>query len=211
MTTASLRRESADLVRLADRDLARLWGLVAAGASAETALRDLLPAIITEYGEAGAALAAEWYDEQRDKIGARTRFTAMPVDPSDRGAHALIGWALESATDDASLHSLILGGTQRRIVDHVRYTITESSAADPAAAGWQRVTDGAACAFCQMLAGRGAVYSEAGADFASHDACGCSAVPAWSGEPVPVKPYSPSARNITDADRARVREYLRSH
>ena len=211
MTQATLRRESASLVRLADRDLSRLWRLVTNGASAEVALRDLLPAIVTEYGQAGAAMAAEWYDAEREKVGARGRFLATPLAASDRGTQALIGWALATATDDLSLHTLILGGTQRRISDHVRYTVTDNATTDRAARGWQRVTDGNACAFCSMLAGRGTVYSEAGADFASHDACGCSAVPAWNGEPVPVKPYTPRARNITDADRARVREYLATH
>lgn len=211
MAPQTLRRETAGLVRLADRDLARLWRLVAEGASADVALHDLLPAIIREYGQAGAAMAADWYDDQREKADKPGRFTAIPIEADDRGAHALVGWALTEANDDAALQTLILGGVQRRIADHVRYTIAGSSVADPAARGWQRVTDGNACAFCSMLAGRGAVYSEATADFASHDDCGCSATPAWRDEPVPVKPYTPSSRNITDADRARVREYLRTH
>lgn len=211
MAAPTLRTEAAGLVRLAERDLAELWRLVADGASAEVALRDLLPAIITTYGQAGAALAADWYDDLRDKVGASRRFSATPVEAHDRGAHALIGWALTEATDDASLQQLILGGTQRRIVDHIRYTIAESAVADPAADGWQRIADGNACAFCSMIASRGTVFSEATADFASHDGCGCSAVPAWTGRPVPVKPYTPSSRNITDADRARVRAYLREH
>lgn len=208
---ATLRVETQRLVDLADRDLARLWQLVANGASAETALRDLLPAIVEQYGELGAVMAAEWYDDARAKVGASRAFMAIPVEASNRGTQALVGWALNTATDDASLRSLILGGTQRRIADHVRDTVTGSAVADPAADGWQRVGDGSTCAFCSMLIGRGAVYSEASADFASHDKCGCSAVPAWSGQPRPVRPYVPSQRNITDADRARVREYLRTH
>ena len=207
---ASLRSETARLVNLADRDLARLWRLIAAGAAADEALHDLLPAIITEYGAVGAAMAAEWYDQQREKVEARGRFVAVPIAADDRGAHALVGWALTEATDDASLKTLILGGVQRRLADHVRGTITDSAVADPAAQGWQRVGAGA-CGFCAMLIGRGAVYTEAGADFASHDHCHCSATPAWKDQPVPVKPYEPTSRNITDADRARVREYLASH
>ena len=206
----SLRADTARLVRLADRDLARLWRLVANGAAADEALNDLLPAIVREYGALGGALAAEWYDQQREKAGVRGRFVAVPVEPSDRGAHALVGWALDTATDDATLKTLILGGVQRRVADHVRYTITDNATTDSAASGWQRVGSGE-CAFCAMLIGRGAVYSEAGADFASHDHCNCSATPAWKNEPEPVKPYTPSLRGSTDADRARVREYLASH
>lgn len=218
-TLTTLRRESAQLVGLAERDLTRLWRLVSDGASAEVALRDVLPAIITQYGAAGAAVAAEWYDDQREKVGASGRFTAIPVEPGDRGAQSLIGWALGKATDDASLHALILGGTQRRITDHLRYTVADSATADPAASGWQRVGSGE-CSFCDLLIGRGAVYSEGSADFAAHDNCKCTAVPAWNGEPVPVKPYTVSPRRtldpetgkpVIDADYARARDWMRDN
>lgn len=208
----SLRAETKGLVRLADRDLARLWRLVSQGTSAEVALRDLLPAIIREYGEAGAAMAADWYDDQRAKVEAKGRFSAIPAVADDRGAQALVGWALFEAQDDQTLQALILGGVQRRISDHVRSTITGSSVADPGARGWQRVGVGE-CAFCAMLISRGAVYSEASADFASHDHCNCSATPAWRDEPVPVKPYTRSARYVEDDEKrarenAKLRDYI---
>jgi hypothetical protein len=161
---------------LADRDLARLWRLVANGASAEVALRDLLPAIVTEYGQLGAAMAAEWYDGLRVKAGARGRFAAIPIEADDRGTQALIGWALTTATDDSALRTLILGGTQRRIADHARLTITRSAIEDRAAHGWVRVGRGV-CDWCQQyLDGevRAVAY-----DFPAHDACNCGAVPAF--------------------------------
>lgn len=204
----SLRAETASLIRLADRDLARLWRLIANGAAADEALHDLLPAIITEYGAAGAAMAAEWYDQQREKVGARGAFTALPVAADDRGAHALVGWALAEANDDTSLATLVAGGAQRRIADHARYTVARNSIEDKAARGWQRVGSGDNCSFCNMLIGRGAVYSESTVEFSSHDRCNCEAQPAWGGRPLPVKPYVPSRRNITDADRERVVRWL---
>jgi len=173
---ATLRRETADLVRLADRDLTRLWRLVVGGASAEEALRDLLPAIVTEYGQVGAAMAAEWYDDQRERAQARGRFTAIPLAASDRGTDALIGWALSTATDDTALRTLILGGTQRRIADHQRLTVTSSSVADPAAGGWVRVGRGE-CDWCQQYLD-GEVRSVA-YDFPAHDNCNCGATPAF--------------------------------
>lgn len=176
----SLRPETDRLVRLADRDLAALWRLVANGASAEVVLRDLLPAIVTEYGLAGAAMAAEWYDEQRVKVEPKGAFTALPVAADDRGAQALVGWALNEATDDLALQTLIAGGVQRRIADHARYTIARNSTEDRAARGWKRVGDGKSCPFCSLLLSRGAVYTEVTADFESHDHCGCSAAPAWA-------------------------------
>ncbi len=212
MPAATLRSETDQVVQLASRDLTRLWALVNDGATADQALRDLLPAIVQEYGSLGAALAAEWYDQQRQKAGVRGRFTAIPIAADDRGSQALIEWALDKATNDESLQSLILGGVQRRVADHVRYTIGGSSVADPAATGWQRVGVGACKdGFCDMLIGRGAVYSEATADFASHDNCKCSAVPAWSGQPLPVKPFTPSLRGVSKADQSRVREWIATH
>lgn len=209
---ATLQAETTKIVRLAEQDLTRLWKLVADGASAEVALRDLLPAIVREYGSLGAAVAAEWYDEQRLKAEVKGAFYATPVAAEDRGSQALIGWALKEATDDKSLQKLILGGVQRRVADHARYTVTGAAIEDRAARGWQRVGNGGCTSgFCDMLIARGAVYTEATADFAAHDHCECSAVPAWGGRPQPVKPYKPTLRNVTDADRARVREYLRTH
>jgi hypothetical protein len=103
------------------------------------------------------------------------------------------------------------GAATRLVLDAGRETVMASVAADPQAAGWQRVTSGSGCAFCQMLAGRGEVFSESSADFASHDHCRCSAAPVWGGEGRVVKDYVPSTRNISDVDRARVRKYLRQH
>lgn len=173
----TLRADTARLVTLADRDLARLWRLVADGASAEVALRDLLPAIITQYGTAGAAMAAEWYADARDKAGVGGSFTPMPLEADDRGAQSLIGWALTEATDDLALHSLILGGVQRRIADHVRLTVTSSSTFDSAASGWVRVGFGDNCEWCQRYLD-GEVRTVA-YDFPAHDNCNCGAVPAF--------------------------------
>lgn len=198
------------LVRLSERDLSALWRQVRNAAEAETALRDILPGLIDAYGAAAATLAAGWYDDLRDKVGARGAFRAIPAEVRDTGAQALVGWAISEAQDMTSLQALVAGGMQRRIANFSRATVTGSSIEDPSARGWQR-TGAGECEFCAMLIGRGAVYSEAAADFASHDHCRCSAVPAFDGEPRPVKSFTPSLRGSTDADRARVREWIASH
>lgn len=211
-TPLRLRSDIALLVQQANGDLAALWRQVEQAAQAETALRDILPALIDTYGLAAATVAADWYDDLRDKVGVRGRFTAIPAEIPDSGGHALIGWALTEATDLATFQTLIEGGTQRRIANFGRLTVTESAVADPRADGWQRVSrGGCTTGFCDMLAGRGAVYSEATADFAAHDHCQCVATPAFSGEPRPVKPFTPSTRQATDADRARTRTWIREH
>jgi len=210
MQGLDLRDGVKGLVGYASRDLHALWRQVSSAAEAEVALRDILPGLIDTYGAAAGTLAADWYDEHRDKLEVPGHFRAIPADVKDAGAQALVGWATATATDMSSLQSLVLGGTQRRIANFSRGTITGSSIADPKATGWQRVGSGE-CAFCAMLIGRGAVYSEASADFASHDHCNCSAVPAFGGRPAPVKPFTPSTRTASDADRARVRDYIATH
>lgn len=176
--TSSLRSDTERLVRLADRDLSRLWQLVASGAAADEALHDLLPAIVREYGAAGGALAAEWYDQQREKAEARGRYFAVPIEANDRGAHALVGAALSQARDDAGLKGLILGGVQRRIADHLRLTVANNSVADRAAQGWIRVGVGGSCNWCDQYLD-GEIRTASGYDFDAHDNCNCTVAPAF--------------------------------
>lgn len=178
MAQSTLRSETNQIVRLADEDLSRVWRLVAGGASANEALRDLLPAIVREYGSLGAAAAADWYDDQRIRAGAKGRFTAVPIEAEDRGAQALIGWALNTATDDATLKTLILGGVQRRVADHLRLTVANSAVQDPAAEGWVRVGVAGHCDWCDQYLD-GEVRRIEGYDFDAHDNCNCTTVPAF--------------------------------
>lgn len=213
MPAATLLRDDVTaLTRLAEQDLSVLWRDITEAAQARTALMDVLPALIETYGSAAATLASDWYDEAREEAGVPRRFSAIPVEPGDRGAQSLVGWAVDRATDVETLQTLLLGGLQRRIADHSRETIMGSALEDPGAKGWSRGGKGGCTSgFCDLLIARGAVYSEATADFASHDHCQCYAVPAFDGEPRPVKAYTPTLRNVSDADRARVRDYLRTH
>lgn len=60
----------------------------------------------------------------------------------------------------------------RHALNGGRQTIDEYVASDRRA-GWRRVTASTACSFCSLLAGRGAVYSEATVGFQAHDGCNC--------------------------------------
>lgn len=182
-TPAALRAAIGDLSALANDDLSALWRQVETADQARDALRDVLPALVTTYGLASATISADWYDDIRDMVEARGRFRAIPADLGDQGADTLAGWGVASLyqaePDWSASKTLITGGLQRRIANFSRYTVAESAVADPAARGWQRVGSGASCDFCQMLLGRGAVYTEATAQFESHDHCNCAAEPAW--------------------------------
>lgn len=221
MTPAQLRSGVLRVQTAASADLAALFRRVTTAAQALEALSDILPAIIEQYGAAAAVVAAEWYDQARVKAAVPGRFSAEPAEVGDRGVAPLVSWGLAPlliprqpdapAIDERALLRTALvrvdGGMVRRIGDVGRETVMASSVRDPQARGWQRYAVGG-CAFCVMVASRGAVYTERTANFASHDNCRCTAAVAFVGEPVPVKPYTPSDRNISDADRARVRAYL---
>lgn len=213
-TTAQLRNAIRRLSSSAASDLDIVWRQVDDAILAREALADVLPALIDAYGAAGSAVAAEWYDQRREEAGSRRRFRALAAGLRDGGgalalARYSVGPLFGAEPDFDRAKVLAAGGVQLRIANAARDTITGSSIADPSSRGWQRESSGG-CPFCEMLAGRGEVYSRETADFAAHDNCHCVAVPAFEGEPLPVKPYTPTDRSITDADRARVREFIRN-
>lgn len=193
-----------------------------AAAEVRDALTDLLPAVGAEYGAAAAALAADWYEEQRETASSRGSFAPVlaPEPDTDRW-RALARWGvgpLFAAEPDAtSAQALVSGGLQRTIADQHRLTIVGSAIADPAAYGWRRVGVGGSCGFCRMLIDRGRVYTEAGVTFRSHDHCNCAAAPSFDSKVVKVsrEPYRQSRRDRSDAtkraDNARARAYIAEH
>lgn len=214
-TVAQYRREVNELVRLASIDLDVLWRQAATATIARDLLMDVLPELTGMYGSAAGTLAADWYDDLRAEEDINGRFQALVADlPSAEQTDALARWSVtplfDATPDFAGSLLAAQGGLQRLISNVGRDTITISSIADPGATGWQRSASGG-CNFCQMLAGRGAVYSKTTVDFGAHDNCNCTAVPAFSGKPIPVKPHTPTSRTITDADRQRTREWMRKN
>jgi hypothetical protein len=177
------RRDLAELVSLADKDLRLLFREFTSADAARDGLLDTLPRFVTIYGSAAATLGADWYDDLRDASDARGRFSAIPADLPDRGrTDALARWGVTplyaAEPDFATTLTKVTGGIQRIIANADRQSVMASSTADRSARGWARAGSGE-CEFCQMLIDRGAVYSEATADFESHDHCGCLAVPAF--------------------------------
>ena len=207
-SATELRSLIVQLSDSAERDLALLWAQLDA-ATVGDGLMDVLPALVGEYGDASAVVTADWYDEYRSNLNVPGSFSADLASPS-LGAEALAGWGSQLAeTNWDTALSLISGGLVKRVFTASRSTMMDNVDRDPQARGWQRKARPDACAFCQMLAGRAVLYrSQSTADFASHDNCGCVCVPAFGGRAIPVKPYTPSARNISDADRARVRAWI---
>lgn len=210
LSDRELRQGLSDLTDLAKRDLREAMARARTPAHARAILGDVMPGLIDLYGAAAATLAADWYDDVRERLSVAGSFAAIPANIEDNGAQALLGWAVSQTDDLKVFETLTLGGYTRRIQQYGVQTITRSAIADPGAKGWQR-TGAGSCPFCAMLIGRGAVYREGTVDFAAHDHCHCSAIPAFNGQPKPVKPFTPTNRNITDADRERVRSWISSN
>lgn len=178
-TTTRLRRDLTLVANLATGELDTLWARVETTRQAEAALRDVVPGLIQTYGAAAATVGAEWYDDARDEASVSGTFRADVATPRDSDPQRMVSWALGESQDLPAFQTLIVGGVQRRILNHSRTTISTASVADPSSRGWKRVGVGE-CEFCAMLIGRGAVYTEATARFHAHDHCKCSPAPAWA-------------------------------
>lgn len=104
-----------------------------------------------------------------DTVVASLRATALAS--TLRGLRS--GFSPQAAKQNALVAAM--GSTGRMVMRGAAESLVLTSAADSRARGWQRIAGSGACDFCEMLAGRGAVYSEDTADFQSHDHCACSA------------------------------------
>lgn len=126
------------------------------------ALLAFFPELVTTYGDISALLAADFYDMLRDVPPSAASFQAAfsaPTDPAK--AEGSVRWAVGPLFEqDADLFlSQMLGATQRLVLDRGRGSFYDSAAADPVRTGVARIPSGTdTCAFCIMLASRGAVY-----------------------------------------------------
>lgn len=193
-TWAQLRSRVGRLVRDARGDLDLVWGQIADQPELVDVLLEMLPGLLDTYGSAIAATAADWYDEARAEREIRGSFRAIPAVNHKLGIPELVGWAGATGTTPETFQTLLWGGLERRLANFSRDTIIGSSVADPQALGWMRVAGLTACAFCRMLASRGAVYTDATVRFGAHDHDNCQASPKWG----------------TGADVFDVQEYRRS-
>src|SRR5665647_939551 len=219
-----LRAVQAGVRALVGRDLRDMFSSLdlARPEGAAAALRAYVPALVQQYGESAATLAADWYDEVRATEGIPGRFRAsMMPSPYQDAAEPTARRAAGALFTDRPVDALtsLESAVGKYALAAGRSTITTSSARDPQASGWQREVRSGACDFCKMLAGRGGVYKEATAHFAAHGHDHCVAVPSWDANApeVDASAYKASERKTTpthdlatDVDVTRTTEQLRS-
>jgi hypothetical protein len=151
-----------------------------------------LPLVRSHY-QASSVLAGGYYEAHRraelvegpgalrlaEPLPRQQIVTSLYVTGEVQASKALAaGHSPESVRQNALVRTS--GAVGRLVLMGGRMTLVRSSYADRAAGGWRRVVGGEPCSFCLMLAGRGAVYSDATVDFQAHDHCSCSAEPSYT-------------------------------
>lgn len=157
-------------------------------------------AVVDQYAQTSSALAAEFYDGQREAAGVPGMFTVPVADaPSPEQTEASLRWAtkdvwerepeqatvaqrlpLETRLDQAEKKAEQV--TQKLVADTGRATVIGAVRKDPQATAWARAAALGACAFCKLLASRGAVYARDTAGFKAHDGCHCGVIPVFRGQ-----------------------------
>lgn len=173
-----------DLLR---RDLFDLIdGLPDDPVAARAVLRELLPGLVSAYGESAATLAAEWFED----------VYAAPATLAVAPSLEMVDSGVLFAAKDLESSGLKLGAMQasvdRWVADQARGTIRSSAAKNRMR--YARVPRGSkTCAFCTMLASRGAVYASersAGRGDKYHGNCHCYPVASRSDDDLP-EGYNP--------------------
>lgn len=192
------------MVKLALEDVETVWDALdlSDGLTVRYALEDFLPDLVQDYGQAGAVLAAEFYEELREVSEVPGRFTALSSEPpvpeavktSSRFAIGPLFQGENASPQDAL--TLLTGITQRHIMQAGRDTLFKNAQRDKTRPRFARVPSGTdTCKFCLILASRGAIYTserDAGKGNKYHDNCWCVPTLAWKPSDLP-RDYDPDA------------------
>jgi hypothetical protein len=151
----------------------------------QRALFEFVPALVSEYGDVAATVAADWYDELRASEGVVGSFRAplAPLIPTEQ-VNGRLGYATRASGplwlgDSATLTGFLSMMANEYALQPGRDTVMQAAHKDNAA--YARVPEPGACKFCLMLASRGFVYSKstAGETKKFHGKCRCNAMPVW--------------------------------
>jgi hypothetical protein len=194
------------------------WSLRRSNGSFENRRLQLLEdvsGVIGYYSEGSAALAADFYEDTRAEARAAGRFRAEMV-VLDRTVRIRrgIAWASEplSTSDDEAAMARLTEITRSELARPYRDTVLANRRQDPESVGWTRITSGAACGFCRLLASKGAIFKKSTANFAAHDNCSCTAAPVFKGGEMGPEAdalqYIGSKRKRTPREKQKLREAI---
>jgi hypothetical protein len=146
-------------------------------------------ALVDRYGQASGALAADWYEAQREAAGITSRFTVPVAEtPPDDQVEESLRWATkdlwprdpedpQTTLAQQQPITVRLGAaevkseqaTQRLVAEPGRETVRAAVRRDREAVAYARSASLGACSFCKLMASRGAVYKTRGAAGADAD------------------------------------------
>lgn len=124
-----------------------------------------LPTLVDPYAAAIGEVAINGYMDDRAAAGLTRPYPApaRAALPTAGRAQALAGWAGQTLIDNPELIALaamkLAGGVSRLLFDVQRDTTWDLADGDSATVRYQRMASPGCCAFCAMLASRGAVYN----------------------------------------------------
>lgn len=167
----------------------RLLGFLGSGAGRIPISDELLVfwgELVAEFGEAAAALGADMFELQAEQVGLSEPSVVLAEPPGGERVKSSALWALKQ--DDQ--RGALAGALDRLVKQAYRDTFGDS--AEASRVRWARVPKGKTCAFCRMLASRGAVYTSRdtadGGRYHAH--CDCTPVLVRDGRGWP-SGYSP--------------------
>ena len=169
MTTAadveSYRRGVNDLSTLALRDVNEVLSFLgdADPVTVRNSLIQLLPEVVGPYITASGDLAATWYEDLRAASVGGTYYATSSGELNQARIDKLVRYGVKPlfGQSDAMVLSLIGGGVQRMVFGAGRTTITDNVMRDRVRVGYARIPRADCCAFCGLLASRGAAYNSA--------------------------------------------------
>ena len=135
---------------------------------------------------------ADVYDYQWPERAAKSSLSAASGKAIARAELLTASGAPSAATFEVAKRAM-LASAKRQMLNAGRERITGLTRTS-GYGRWARVSDGAPCAFCLMLVGRGPVYTHDSVRFRAHDGCGCSARPVLANE----SGWTPQAREARD-------------
>lgn len=187
------------------QDVLKLWPALDKARLSETFpgwLRAMILLTRNYHGQSSAAAASFYQVAREHAIQSPTprsliKFAPDPVEEWMTKAFGFSGPGMlskDTARPGTAL-STTLGTAARIALDGGRTTVIETVKADPVALGYYRLTDGNPCAFCALLASRGAVYKADTVDFQAHNDCGCMSAP-WFSTKQPLPELNQTADRI---------------
>lgn len=179
----------------AQREFSKIWAILDFGdlGWSRTLLLELLPGVVSKYGDAAATAAAEMY-EAVCLAETGKAVVAELAEPSVKKIRRSVQYAssIMAKGDFQKAFSELRKAVDYYVKDPARMTVENSAKRD--GARWARVPTGPeTCEFCVMLASRGFVYhseTTAKGKHGYHTDCDCMPVPSFKADTV-VPDYDP--------------------